>query len=341
MPSIRSASPVPQAYDVFNGDADGICALHQLRLACPRQATLVTGVKRDIGLLRHVPSKPGLEVTVLDISLDVNIADLRRLLDAGAQVHYFDHHSAQQAFRHPRLNLHWDEAPEVCTSILVDRSLRGQFRQWAVVAAFGDNLAKAGYALAQQLGLNESHTIALEQLGFMLNYNAYGDQIDDLPIAPNLLYQALHHFVEPLHFIAEAPEYRLLADNYQSDSVRMQGIRPHWQSACGAIYVLPCEAWARRVSGTFANAQTRGGYSCAVLNEMTDGSYLVSVRSGVPATQPANDFCHQFPSGGGRRLAAGINRLPSDQLDRFVQCFCAYFGQSGTNLSKKGQVDAS
>ena len=30
-------------YDVFNGDADGLCALHQLRLAEPRDAVLVTG----------------------------------------------------------------------------------------------------------------------------------------------------------------------------------------------------------------------------------------------------------------------------------------------------------
>ena len=38
-------------YDVFNGDADGICALIQLRLVEPRpDATLVTGVKRDIQL---------------------------------------------------------------------------------------------------------------------------------------------------------------------------------------------------------------------------------------------------------------------------------------------------
>ena len=39
---------------VFNGDADGLCALQQLRLASPRGAggeTLVTGVKRDIALL--------------------------------------------------------------------------------------------------------------------------------------------------------------------------------------------------------------------------------------------------------------------------------------------------
>ena len=35
-------------FDVFNGDADGLCALHQLRLAAPREATLVTGVNASI-----------------------------------------------------------------------------------------------------------------------------------------------------------------------------------------------------------------------------------------------------------------------------------------------------
>ena len=41
-----------RAIDVFNGDADGLCALHQLRLAEPlADAQLVTGVKRDIALL--------------------------------------------------------------------------------------------------------------------------------------------------------------------------------------------------------------------------------------------------------------------------------------------------
>ena len=47
-------------YDVFNGDADGICALIQLRLAEPRpDAVLVTGVKRDIQLLGHIPDEGG------------------------------------------------------------------------------------------------------------------------------------------------------------------------------------------------------------------------------------------------------------------------------------------
>lgn len=39
-------------YDVFNGDADGICALVQLRLASPADSVLITGVKRDIELMR-------------------------------------------------------------------------------------------------------------------------------------------------------------------------------------------------------------------------------------------------------------------------------------------------
>ena len=37
--------------DIFNGDADGICALTQLRNAEPVQSTLITGVKRDIALV--------------------------------------------------------------------------------------------------------------------------------------------------------------------------------------------------------------------------------------------------------------------------------------------------
>jgi len=42
-------------FDVFNGDADGICALTQLRNAQPREAELITGVKRDINLLDTFP----------------------------------------------------------------------------------------------------------------------------------------------------------------------------------------------------------------------------------------------------------------------------------------------
>ena len=59
-------------YDVFNGDADGICALHQLRLAAPCTSVLITGAKRDIALLERVQAQAGDVVTVLDISMARN-----------------------------------------------------------------------------------------------------------------------------------------------------------------------------------------------------------------------------------------------------------------------------
>ena len=54
-------------YDVFNGDADGICALLQLRQAEPIQSQLITGVKRDIKLLAKVDAVQGDQVNVLDV----------------------------------------------------------------------------------------------------------------------------------------------------------------------------------------------------------------------------------------------------------------------------------
>lgn len=334
--TVAATTDAAHTYDVFNGDADGICALHQLRLAFPKEATLVTGVKRDVELLQRIPGNTGLDVTVLDVSLDVNVTDLKRLLDSGAQVQYFDHHSAQYAFPHPNLHLYWDDSPDVCTSILVDRYLQGRFRQWAAVAAFGDNLPQVGRLLARQLGMSDRDTHSLEQLGQVLNYNAYGEQIDDLHVAPDRLYETLHQFAEPLDFIVEAPEYRLLVDSYRSDTAQMGSVTAHWQCTHGAIYILPCERWARRVSGIFANAHTHAGHSCAVLIEKTDGSYLVSVRSGEPDDRPAHGLCGGFDSGGGRRLAAGINCLPSYRLGEFVQRFSAYFTKSDSGIWKDG-----
>ena len=71
-------------FDVFNGDADGLCALQQLRLAEPLHSTLVTGPKRDISLLKRVSASAGDHVTVLDISLDKNREALLSLLEQAA-----------------------------------------------------------------------------------------------------------------------------------------------------------------------------------------------------------------------------------------------------------------
>lgn len=271
---------------------------------------------------------------MLDISLDCNAAPLARILDAGGRVAYYDHHSAHRAFAHTRLELFWDESLDVCTSILVDRQLGGRYRPWAAVAAFGDNLADAGNALAAAAGLSEVQAAQLEQLGLALNYNAYGEHIADLHIAPDALYRAVHAYADPLEFMRRSPYYRALADGYRADQAHMNSLRPQWQPACGAIYVLPNQPWARRICGVFANrlvapANAPGASSYAVLSENDDGSYVVSVRSGAPALHAASGLCERFPGGGGRRAAAGINRLPAAQLDDFVRAFSDYFAGAG------------
>ena len=132
----------------FNGDADGLCALQQLRLAeGAGQAQLVTGPKRRTALLAAVAAGARDEVTVLDVSFHANRDAVLRLLAAGARVRYFDHHHAGQLPDDPRLEAHIDTAPTVCTSAIVDRYLGGAQRAWAAVGAYGDNLAATGRAL--------------------------------------------------------------------------------------------------------------------------------------------------------------------------------------------------
>ena len=79
-------------FDIFNGDADGICAIQQIRLNNPQESTLVTGVKRDTLLLKNVISVKNSVLTVLDISSHTNRDSILHLLRQGNTIHYFDHH---------------------------------------------------------------------------------------------------------------------------------------------------------------------------------------------------------------------------------------------------------
>src|SRR5262245_13587793 len=225
-------------FDVFNGDADGICALQQLRLASPAESTLVTGVKRDIRLLSRVFPSPGDAVTVLDVSLDSNRQDLVRILDAGAEVTYFDHHFAGEVPGHPLLKTHLSTSKEVCTSLLVDGFLRGRFRLWAIVGAFGDNLD----SVASRLGVNmltENQLGQLQELGRLLNYNAYGKAIDDLHVAPERLYRLLHPYENPLDFAAEQSVFRLLQEGFAADMAQAAALEPEVAAEKLTVYVLP------------------------------------------------------------------------------------------------------
>jgi hypothetical protein len=313
----------PAACDLFNGDADGICALHQLRMAEPRRTRLITGVKRDIELFRHLPPDRPLDVTVLDLCFDKNEAGVRRVLQADGQVRYFDHHSAHTLFEHPRLHACIDQAADVCTSLLVDRHLAGRFRDWAIVGAHGDNLSPASFAMARARGHDAGEMEALQRLGLLLNYNAYGESTDDLHLPPLQLYEAVRRFESPFDFIAQADEYRRLAQGYEDDRHRSAALQPFWRHRDAELYLLPGEAWARRLSGTLANRLVAEGEgkSVAVLTRRSDGHFIVSVRIAARCAASADALCRRYPSGGGRRAAAGIDSLPESELEGFIAEF--------------------
>jgi len=314
-------------YDVFNGDADGICALQQLRLSEPRASVLVTGVKRDIALLERVQAQSGDEITVLDVSLARNVAALQRQLARGAACRYFDHHFPGEIPSHPRLKTYIDTAPDICTSLLVDRYLDGRHRAWAVVAAFGDNLAQAAREAAVSLDLGESQLAQLRELGECINYNAYGENVDDLNYHPADLYQTLNRYVDPFEFISSEPVFDILRSARADDLFRAHELSPELETPRSVVYVLPDAAWSRRVSGSFGNqlATEYPGRAHAVLTRGDDG-YRVSVRA--PSNHPAgaDALCRQFEHGGGRKGAAGIDLLPAGDFERFLNAFRNAFG---------------
>ena len=306
-------------YDVFNGDADGLCALQQLRLEDPRDTVLVTGVKRDIALLGRVAARGGDTVTVLDVSMERNLQALHALLDQGVAVAYFDHHEAGAVPRHPLLAPHLDPAPEACTSILVDRFLGGARRAWAVVGAYGDGLAVPAGALADALGLTASERQALRELGEAINYNAYGESEADLLVPPAQLARLLRPCADPFAFAATA-QARSLCARRAEDLARGLAVRATWEGAGATATVLPDAPWARRVQGTLAHALADRvpDRAQAVLCPSADGCFVVSLRA--PRVQPtgAAAVCRRF-AGGGRAGAAGIDALPRAQWDAFLQ----------------------
>ncbi|MGZ8157330.1 MAG: DHH family phosphoesterase [Methylobacter sp.] len=310
--------------DVFNGDADGICALVQLRLAQPAQAKLVTGIKRDIQLLEQVSVQENDQVTVLDISLEKNRPALDNILAKGASVFYVDHHQSGEIPQHPHLKTIINTDANTCTSLLVNEYLGGKYLAWAATAAFGDNLIAGAEQAANALALSKNELKQLLDLGVCINYNSYGGSVADLHFAPDALFRELAPYASPFDFMSDnAGIYQQLLTGYADDMAQAMQIKPEYQTNATGVYILPDVAWARRISGVFGNelANQAPSRAHAVLNFTEQGDYQISVRAPLTNKTGADELCSAFPTGGGRKSAAGINHLPLDKLSTFITAF--------------------
>ena len=311
-------------YDIFNGDADGICALIQLRLAQPLESKLITGIKRDIQLLKKVDALEGDQLTVLDISLQKNAEQVINFLEKGAKIFYADHHQTGTIPQHPNLTALIDTSSDTCTSLIINQHLQGLYPLWAITAAFGDNLHNSAAQLANSLNINTEILNQLEKLGTYINYNGYGSCLEDLHFTPDKLYLEMASYTSPIDFIADNPLiYSQLENGYLEDMHHAIQTQPEYTSEKIAVYILQDQAWARRVSGVFSNdlANQHPDRAHAVLTYTPAGDYQVSVRAPLNNKMKADELCASFPTGGGRKAAAGINHLPIAELATFITRF--------------------
>ena len=311
-------------YDVFNGDADGICALHQFRLAYPAaNAELVTGVKRDITLLARIKDVTGSQITVMDVSMHSNREYLTQLLEADNDILYIDHHFAGDIPHSAQLKHYIDPSPDTCTSLIVDGMLDGKFRQWAICGAFGDNLHASAQAIAAEMSLPPEDTKKLREIGELINYNGYGAQLQDLYFLPDQLFRVIEHYRNPLDFYDQSKTLKTLKQGYRSDMDQALSQSEFKRMGKNKVYRFPDSPWARRVSGVFANLKARenpeGAH--ALITENNDKTLRISVRAPLADRKNADTLCRSFPSGGGRAAAAGINTLPAHLLDSFFEAF--------------------
>ncbi len=310
-------------YDIFNGDADGICSLVQLRLANPQNSTLVTGVKRDIELVVKVKPQPGDYLTVLDLSLEKNAEAVKMALEAGATVFYADHHRSGDIPDHTNFNAYINTQPNTCTGLIVDYYLRGQYREWAIVAAYGDNITQVADEYCAQLELSRDQQSQLRQLGIAMNYNGYGSSVGDLFFHPEELYSMAVKYSSPFDFIAaERGVITRLTTGYNEDITKGLSTEATREADTAALIILPDERWSRRVSGVLGNELTNQHPSRAhiILTPEHTGelnapvTYQVSIRAPKTSPHSADKVATRY-GGGGRSGAAGISGLAISDVD--------------------------
>lgn len=314
------------AYDLFNGDADGICSLQQLRLNTPQQTRLISGLKRDINLFSRIQPASGDHITALDISFDKNRAGVQQALDAGATVFYADHHFAGDLIESADLELHIHTDANTCTSLIINGLLKDRYYGWALAGCYGDNLYDSADKLADRMQVDADNREALKLLGTVLNYNGYGFTLDDLIFHPAELFTLVNAYEDPLDFI-KTEHFQRLQQAYLHDLKSTHELTPLHERENGAIFILPNEAWARRVNGVFSNDLARDftARAHAVMVQCGDDCYRVSVRAPLDNKSGADELCRQFAGGGGRQAAAGINELPAAELERFTELFFQSF----------------
>lgn len=143
-----------------------------------------------------------------------------------------------------------------------------------------------------------------------------------------MLAEAMRPYEDPRAFAADSAAFRQLREGYDGDMGLARALKPLRQRSGALALMLPDAAWARRAIGVLANElmHAHAGSAIAILSPRTSGGFTVSLRVPEAAAVGADEFCRRYPTGGGRRGAAGINDLPPAKIDHFLADFEGAFG---------------
>lgn len=307
-------------YDLFNGDADGLISLHQYRMFFPKNSKPISGVKRDVKLLRHMLDVKNSNITVFDVSHRSNMDYVEPILAKGNKITWFDHHEADYYITTSNFRMNLDTDPSCCTSWLVDQYIDGAHRPWTIAGAYGDNLDQ----LVERINpaFSQQTLDILKEVGQTLNYNGYGYEITDLTVDPVDVYNDMKQYESPFKYYMQSETFTTIREQMLQDQRDLNSSEIMYDDTHCQVVLLPETKAAIRYSGIYSNQLTTDNpdKAFAVLTRV-EGGYRISIRAPKNAPTGASGIALQFPSGGGREKAAGINLLPLKDYDTFLSKF--------------------
>ena len=177
--------------------------------------------------------------------------------------------------------------------------------------------------MAKKERLTEEQVLILKQIGFVVNYNSYGQTVEDLFYSPETIAGAARACGPDIfNFVKQGDIFATLLENFNADMSSAVCQEPFAISKNGVIYTLPNEPWTHRIMGSFSNhlVSTNKDLACAIAVLNSDGTYRISVRSSINNPYGAGNLCGKF-DGGGREKAGGINNLPESDIVSFKEEF--------------------
>lgn len=310
-------------YDVFNGDADGIFSLIQLQKNELKESKKITSFKRDTALLKHISPNSGDLIRSLDIGIDKNFKEVKLFLDQGVKIFFADHHKYEKVPEHKNFENQIFTKSIMCTSKIIANYINKEESIWAVPGIFGDNLYELGLEECKKNNLNSEESLLLKELGELVNYNSYGENIADLNYHPIDVFDELMLYDSPLDLVKEKNSiFFKLKECYSNDLEEViESVEElHNDNYC-KVFLLPNKISSRRISGIFGNQKAIefDNQSILILTYNEDGSYRVSIRAPINQRYGASNIAKKFSGGGGREAAAGINALNPNQLTTLIK----------------------